>query len=69
MLERNGRAMEPGEGQMGNVGLDDVTGSIEEGKWADKIILNHNLFEIPETDIHKTEVQRTLFKGDVVYEI
>ena len=48
--------------------IDDVTGSIEEGKYADMIVLNHNLFEIPATDIHKTEVQKTLFKGEVVYE-
>jgi len=48
--------------------LDDVTGSIEEGKWADMIVLNHNLFEIPETEIHKTEVQQTIFKGEVVYQ-
>ena len=47
--------------------IDDVTGSIEEGKYADMIILNHNLFDIPATDIHKTEVQKTLFKGNVVY--
>ena len=47
--------------------IDDVSGSIEEGKYADMIILNHNLFEIPVTDIHKTEVQKTLFKGNVVY--
>jgi predicted amidohydrolase YtcJ len=32
------------------------------------IVLNHNLFEIPETKIHKTEVQKTLFQGEVVYE-
>ncbi len=48
--------------------LDEMTGSIEEGKFADFIILNHNLFEIPETEIHTTEVQKTIFKGDVVYE-
>lgn len=48
--------------------LDDVTGSIEEGKFADMIVLNHNLFEIPETEIHKTEVQKTIFKGEVVYQ-
>jgi predicted amidohydrolase YtcJ len=48
--------------------LDDITGSIEEGKSADMIVLNHNLFEIPITDIHATEVQITLFKGKVVYE-
>jgi predicted amidohydrolase YtcJ len=47
---------------------DDVTGSIEEGKFADMVILNHNLFEIPVTDIHKTEVQQTIFKGLVVYD-
>ncbi|MDA9982464.1 amidohydrolase [Gammaproteobacteria bacterium] len=47
---------------------DEVTGSIETGKWADMIILNHNLLEIPETEIHKTEVQKTIFKGNVVYE-
>ena len=48
--------------------LDDVTGSIEVGKWADMIVLNHNLFEIPETEIHNTEVERTIFKGEIVYE-
>ena len=47
---------------------EEVTGSIEEGKYGDMIVLNHNLFDIPETDIHKTEVLRTIFKGDVVYE-
>jgi predicted amidohydrolase YtcJ len=47
---------------------DDVTGSIETGKWADMIVLNHNLLEIPLTEIGKTEVQTTLFKGKVVYQ-
>lgn len=48
--------------------LDDVTGSIEPGKFADMIVLNQNLFEVPVTDIHKTEVMKTLFKGEVVYQ-
>lgn len=48
--------------------VDDVTGSIEPGKFADMIILNHNLFEIPTTDIHKTAVEATIIKGEVVYE-
>ena len=48
--------------------IDDITGSIEIGKSADMIVLNHNLLEIPSTDIHKTEVQKTIFKGEVVYE-
>ncbi len=32
------------------------------------LILNHNLFEIPETEIHRTEVQKTIFKGELVYD-
>ncbi len=48
--------------------LDDTTGSIEVGKSAEMIVLNHNLLEIPVTDIHKTEVQKTIFKGEVVYQ-
>jgi hypothetical protein len=48
--------------------LDDITGSIEAGKSADLIVLNHDLFEIPPTDIHETQVQKTLHKGRVVYE-
>ena len=48
--------------------LEEETGSIETGKWADMIVLSHNLFEILQTDIHKTEVRKTLFKGEVVYE-
>jgi predicted amidohydrolase YtcJ len=48
--------------------IDDVTGSIEEGKFADMIVLDHNLLEIPETQIHRTEVLTTIFKGEVVFE-
>jgi len=48
--------------------IEEETGSIETGKWADMIVLNHNLLEIPATDIHKTKVQRTIFKGEVVYD-
>jgi len=47
--------------------LDEVTGSIETGKSADMIVLNHNLFDIPVTDIHKTKVLKTMFKGNIVY--
>jgi predicted amidohydrolase YtcJ len=47
--------------------VDEETGSIETGKSADMIVLNHNLLEIPVTDIHKTEVLTTLFQGQPVY--
>ena len=47
--------------------LDEVSGSIEVGKSADMIVLNHNLFEIPDSDIHKTEVETTIFQGRAVY--
>lgn len=46
---------------------DDETGSIEVGKRADFIILNHNLFEIPVTEIHRTQVLKTIFGGEVVF--
>ena len=48
--------------------LENETGSIVKGKWADMIILNHNLLDITVTDIHKTKVQKTIFKGNTVYE-
>ena len=47
--------------------VDEISGSIEEGKSADFIILNHNLIEIESSEIHNTEVQTTIFKGEVVY--
>jgi hypothetical protein len=46
---------------------EDITGSIEKGKFADMILLNQNLLETPLTEIHKTKVLKTLFKGKVVY--
>jgi len=48
--------------------LADQTGSLEVGKSADIIVLNHNLFEIPPADISETEVQMTIFEGRIVYE-
>ena len=43
-------------------------GTIETGKSADMIVLDRNLLEILETEIHMTEVQKTIFRGKVVYE-
>lgn len=50
---------------MGNI---DVTGSIEEGKYADFIVLDRNLFEISPADISEVIVEKTIFEGKVVYE-
>ena len=47
--------------------LDDRIGSIEEGKDANFIILDRNLFEIPVEEIGETRVLRTIFEGEVVH--
>jgi predicted amidohydrolase YtcJ len=48
--------------------LEHETGSIEVGKLADLVVLDHNLFEIPPGRIHTVEVLRTLLEGETVYE-
>ena len=45
-----------------------VTGSIEEDKFADMIVLDRNIFEIPPEDIDGTKVLITVFEGKVVHE-
>jgi predicted amidohydrolase YtcJ len=47
--------------------LDRETGSIEVGKLADLVVLDHNLFEIPAGQIHTVKVVRTLLEGTTVY--
>jgi hypothetical protein len=47
--------------------LDDTTGSIEVGKYADLIVLDQNLFEIPTSAISDTKVLLTLLEGETVY--
>jgi predicted amidohydrolase YtcJ len=44
-----------------------LTGSIEVGKRADVIVLEKNLFEVPETEIHRVKVLLTLLDGKEVY--
>lgn len=46
---------------------DDVTGSIEAGKFADLIVLDRNPLTIPAGDIGRTRVLETLVGGRVVY--
>jgi predicted amidohydrolase YtcJ len=47
--------------------LDHKTGSLEVGKQADLIVLEHNLFEIPTEEISKTKVLLTLIDGKAVF--
>lgn len=48
-------------------GLEQVTGSIVEGKSADLVVLDRNIFELPVHEISKTKVMATLFRGEAVY--
>ena len=47
--------------------VDRDTGSIEVGKYADLIVLNQNLFEVPTERISDTTVMQTILGGKVVY--
>ena len=43
-------------------------GSIEVSKLADLLVLEQNLFEVSELEIHKVHIDMTLFDGRVIYE-
>jgi predicted amidohydrolase YtcJ len=45
-----------------------TTGSIEIGKAADLVVLDHDLFAIPATQIHSTRVLLTLLDGQIVFD-
>ena len=47
--------------------LEKTTGSIEEGKLADLIVIDRNLFEIEPTEISDASVILTLFEGQAVF--
>ena len=47
--------------------IEDKTGSLEAGKLADFIVLNHNLFEIEASSISDTKVLMTWFEGKLVH--
>jgi len=46
----------------------DRTGSIEVGKYADVVILNRNLFDMPPQQIGKVKVMATLLQGQAIYD-
>ena len=48
---------------------EDVKGSIEPGKLADFTIFTQDIMSIPEEDILKTSVAKTILNGQIVYEL
>lgn len=47
--------------------MDDVVGSIEVGKYADFVILEENILDIPLENIHKVKVSETIMDGVTTY--
>ncbi|WP_019529413.1 amidohydrolase [Dasania marina] len=47
--------------------LDQQTGSIQVGKYADLVVLSDNLFEVAPADISEAKVTATIMEGAVVY--
>ncbi len=47
--------------------MESSTGTLEVGKQADVIVLEKNLFEAPEMELHRVKVLLTLLDGKVVY--
>ena len=47
--------------------MDHKLGSIEVGNYADLVVLEKNLFDIPLTEIHKVKVCETIMDGKTVY--
>lgn len=48
--------------------LDRETGTLEEGKLADLVVLDTNILECPPLEIHRAKVLRTYLGGKLVYE-
>ena len=49
------------------IGVENETGSIEVGKYADMIVLDRDVTAIDPTEIKDTKVLRTVFAGEEVY--
>ncbi len=67
-LEQAVKAYTLGSAQCLGFDWAEKVGSIEEGKLADFIVLDQNLFEIPVDDIYKTQVELTFVGGQLVFD-
>lgn len=50
------------------VGMEEKTGTLETGKYADIVVLDQNLLTIPEEEILNTKVVMTIMNGKTVYQ-
>ncbi|MCA3926143.1 amidohydrolase [Vibrio vulnificus] len=50
-----------------SLGLDDITGSIHVGKYADLVILSDNITQLPIDEIKRSEILMTFLQGELVY--
>ncbi len=50
------------------LGQDDLTGSLEAGKYADMAVLDKDIFSLPISHIKRTKILVTIMNGDVVYD-
>lgn len=50
------------------MGREEEIGTLEEGKFADIIIINENLFELSPEKIRKATIHKTIMDGKIVYE-
>ncbi|MEM7291942.1 MAG: amidohydrolase family protein, partial [Pseudomonadota bacterium] len=46
----------------------DSTGTLEQGKHADLIVLDRDIYEIPSHELHETNVLLTLLDGEAVHQ-
>lgn len=49
------------------LGVEEQFGSISQGKFADMIVLDQNLFDVATDEIYGTEVEYTILNGKIVY--
>jgi predicted amidohydrolase YtcJ len=47
--------------------MEEKTGTLEEGKYADLVVLSQDLFQVNPVEIPKVEVEMTVVEGEIVY--